>query len=277
MVSCDDDDTLYAWVNLFIRDSVIVSIRPHYHQADTVLDTSSMAIYPGLINTHHHPYQIFSRNLPEVQKMELFPWLVTPYEVWKCLDEEVVTWSALTDLVELLKTGCTTCFDHHYVFPRDAGNLSQRDGGLSPDSVVQTIDEILADSERLFRVWHAPSPCSPFSASGDLRRETSRPARSLSVRLHTQLSQTKDKVQFTTEKFGMRPLQYIESLGWVGPDVWFTHGVHFDDDELLLLAETGTGEDRSLYQSGGRGLFEPLSPSPADPASPGLGLPDFFV
>ena len=188
VISCDDDDTLYERVNLFIRDGVIVSIGPDYHQADTVLDASSMAVYPGLINTHHHLYQIFSRNLPEVQKMELFPWLVTLYEVWKGLDEEVVTWSSLTGLGELLKTGCTTCFDHHYVFPHGAGDLiaaqfraasrvgirfmasrgsmdlSQKDGGLPPDSVVQTIDEILADSERLFRVWHDPSPGSmlPF-------------------------------------------------------------------------------------------------------------------
>ena len=275
VVSCDDDDTLYERVNLFIRDGVIVSIGPDYHQADTVLDASSMVVYPGLINTHHHLYQIFSRNLPEVQKMELFPWLVTLYEVWKGLDEEVVTWSALTGLGELLKTGCTTCFDHHYIFPHSAGDLiaaqfraasqvgirfmasrgsmdlSQKDGGLPPDSVVQTIDEILADSERLVRVWHDPSPysmrqvalapCSPFSVSGDLMRETAGLARSLGVRLHTHLAETRDEVQFTTEKFGMRPLQYMESLGWVGPDVWFAHGIHFNDDELRLLADTGTG------------------------------------
>ena len=219
VVSCDDSDTLYERVNLFIRDGVIVSIGPDYHQADTVLDASSMAVYPGLINTHHHLYQLFSRNLPEVQKMELFPWLVTLYEVWKGLDEEVVAWSSLTGFGELLKTGCTTCFDHHYVFPHGAGDLiaaqfrsasqagirfvasrgsmdlSKKDGGLPPDSVVQTIDEILADSERLVRVWHDPSPysmrqmvlapCSPFSVSGDLMRESARLARSLGVpRLH---------------------------------------------------------------------------------------------
>ena len=183
VISCDDNDTLYERVNLFIRDGVIRSIGPDFHQADSVIDASSMAVYPGLINTHHHLYQLFSRNLPEVQKMELFPWLVTLYEVWKRLDEEVVTWSSLTGLGELLKTGCTTCFDHHYVFPRGAGDLiaaqfraagqvgirfmasrgsmdlSQKDGGLPPDSVVQTIDEILTDSERLVRVWHDPWGC----------------------------------------------------------------------------------------------------------------------
>ena len=275
VVSCDDSDTLYERVNLFIRDGVIVSIGPDYHQADTVLDASSMAVYPGLINTHHHLYQLFSRNLPEVQKMELFPWLVTLYEVWKGLDEEVVAWSSLTGFGELLKTGCTTCFDHHYVFPHGAGDLiaaqfrsagragirfvasrgsmdlSKKDGGLPPDSVVQTIDEILADSERLVRVWHDPSPysmrqmvlapCSPFSVSGDLMRESARLARSLGVRLHTHVAETRDEEQFTLEKFGMRPLAYMESLGWVGPDVWYAHGIHFNDDELRLLADTGTG------------------------------------
>ena len=275
VVSCDDSDTLYERVNLFIRDGVIVSIGPDYHQADTVLDASSMAVYPGLINTHHHLYQLFSRNLPEVQKMELFPWLVTLYEVWKDLDEEVVAWSSLTGFGELLKTGCTTCFDHHYVFPHGAGDLiaaqfrsasqagirfvasrgsmdlSKKDGGLPPDSVVQTIDEILADSERLVRVWHDPSPysmrqmvlapCSPFSVSGDLMRESARLARSLGVRLHTHVAETRDEEQFTLEKFSMRPLAYMESLGWVGPDVWYAHGIHFNDAELRLLADTGTG------------------------------------
>lgn len=275
LVSCDDSDTLYERVNLLIQDGVISSIGPSFVHTDQVIDASSMVVYPGLINTHHHLYQIFSRNLPEVQKMELFPWLVTLYEVWKGLNEEIVTWSTLTGLGELLKTGTTTCFDHHYVFPRGSGDLiaaqfraaaqvgmrfvasrgsmdlSQKDGGLPPDSVVQTIDQIMEDSERLVRVWHDPSPlsmrqvvlapCSPFSVSGDLMRESARLARSLGVRLHTHLAETKDEEQFTTEKFGMRPLAYMDSLGWTGPDVWYAHGIHFNDSELDYLAQTGTG------------------------------------
>ena len=275
VVSCDDSDTLYERVNVYIKDGVIASIGPDYHQAQQVIDASSMAVYPGLINTHHHLYQLFSRNLPEVQKMELFPWLVTLYEVWKGLDEEVAAYSALTGLGELLKTGCTTCFDHHYVFPQGAGDLiaaqfraasqlgirfvasrgsmdlSQKDGGLPPDSVVQTIDEIMEDSERLVRIWHDPAPysmhqvalapCSPFSVSGDLLRESARLARHLGVRLHTHVAETRDEEQFTLEKFGMRPLRYMESLGWVGSDVWYAHGIHFNDEELRFLAETGTG------------------------------------
>ncbi len=275
IVTCDDRDTLHERCNLFIRDNAIEYIGPELRQADQVIDASHMAAYPGLINTHHHLYQLFSRNLPEVQKMELFPWLVTLYDVWKGLDEEVVAWSSLTGMGELLKNGCTTCFDHHYVFPHGAGDLiaaqfraaetvgmrfhasrgsmdlSQKDGGLPPDSVVQTIDEIMADSERLVRVWHDPdrfsmrqvalAPCSPFSVSGDLLRESAKLARSLGVRLHTHVAETRDEEQFTLERFGLRPVAYMQSLGWTGPDVWYAHGIHFDDEELRILAITGTG------------------------------------
>jgi len=275
IVSCDDNDTLWERVNLLIRDGEIVSIGPEYQQADGIIDAADMAVYPGLINTHHHLYQAFSRNLPEVQRMELFPWLVTLYEVWKNLDEQVVTDSSMIGMGELLKTGTTTCFDHHYIFPDRGGDLiaaqfraaaqlgirmhasrgsmdlSRKDGGLPPDSVVQTIDEILKDSERLVKVWHddgklsmrqvALAPCSPFSVSGDLMRESAKLARTLGVRLHTHVAETKDEQQYTLEKFGMRPLRYMESLGWVGPDVWYAHGIHFEDDELRTLADTGTG------------------------------------
>ena len=275
IVSCDFRDRLYHDANLFIRDGVIASIGPECYQADQVIDARDMVVYPGLINTHHHLYQIFSRNLPEVQRMELFPWLVTLYEVWKNLDEEVVTCASLTGMGELLKTGCTTCFDHHYVFPARAGDLiaaqfraagqlgirfhasrgsmdlSKKDGGLPPDSVVQTIDQIMDDSQRLVHIWHdesrysmrqvALAPCSPFSVSADLLRESAILARELGVRLHTHLAETRDEEEYTLSKFGMRPLAYLRSLGWTGPDVWFAHGIHFNDQELQLLAETGTG------------------------------------
>ena len=275
IVSCDDADTLHERVNLFIRGGEIEYIGPELRQAESFIDASRMAVYPGLVNTHHHLYQLFSRNLPEVQRMELFPWLVTLYEVWKGLNEEIVAWSTLTGLGELAKTGCTTCFDHHYVFPARAGDLiaaqfraadqigmrfhasrgsmdlSKKDGGLPPDSVVQTIDEIMKDSERLVRVWHddarfsmhqvALAPCSPFSVTGDLLRESARLARALGVRLHTHVAETRDEEQFTLEKYGLRPVAYMQSLGWTGSDVWYAHGIHFNDDELRVLAETGTG------------------------------------
>ena len=286
LVTCDGDDRLLDGVEVFIRDGVIAGIgqeagtqesgTQESGTAEEVIDASNMVMYPGLINTHHHLYQTFSRNLPQVQNMELFPWLKTLYEIWKHVDEDVVCYSALTGMGELLKTGCTTCLDHHYVFPGSAGDglldaqfgaadalgirfhatrgsmdLSVKDGGLPPDSVVQTVDQILKDSERAVKKFHdksrysmhqvALAPCSPFSVTGTLLKESAQLARELGVRLHTHLAETKDEERFTTERFGMRPLEYMESLGWMGEDVWFAHGIHFTEDELKRLAETGTG------------------------------------
>ena len=276
LVTCDADDRLLDGVNVFIRDGVIESIGQNEETAADVIDASNMVMYPGLINTHHHLYQTFSRNLPQVQNMELFPWLKTLYEIWKHVDEDVVYYSSLTGMGELLKTGCTTCLDHHYVFPGTVGgglldaqfhaadelgmrfhatrgsmDLSVKDGGLPPDSVVQSVDEILKDSEEAVARHHdgsrysmhqvALAPCSPFSVTGELLRESAVLARKLKVRLHTHLAETKDEEQFTLSRFGMRPLEYMESLGWVGPDVWYAHGIHFTEGELKRLADTGTG------------------------------------
>ena len=276
LVTCDANDRLLDGVDVFIRDGVIEAIGPVEETAEDVIDASNMVMYPGLINTHHHLYQTFSRNLPQVQNMELFPWLKTLYEIWKHVDEDVVYYSSLTGMGELLKTGCTTCLDHHYVFPKDTGmslldaqfgaadalgmrfhatrgsmDLSVKDGGLPPDTVVQTVDEILKDSEEAVKKYHdssrysmhqvALAPCSPFSVTGELLRESAVLARKLKVRLHTHLAETKDEEQFTLSHFGMRPLAYMESLGWIGPDVWYAHGIHFNDEELNLLAGTGTG------------------------------------
>ncbi len=276
LVTCNDQDQLLKNVNLFVEDGKITYIGTENRQADETIDASRMVIYPGLINVHHHLYQTFSRNLPAVQQMELFPWLKYLYEIWKNLDEDIIRYSTLTGLGELLKTGCTTCLDHHYVFPagqsqdltgtqfqaaaelgmrfhttRGSMDLSVKDGGLPPDTVVQTIDEIMKDSEAVVKKYHDPAPgsmrqvvlapCSPFSVTGDLLRESARLARSLGVRLHTHLAETKDEEQYTLEHFGMRPLDYMESLGWVGEDVWYAHGIHFNTAELKRLAETGTG------------------------------------
>ncbi len=276
LVTCDADDRLLEGVNVLIKDGVIAEVGSNVETADDVIDASDMVMYPGLINTHHHLYQTFSRNLPQVQRMELFPWLKTLYEIWKHVDENVVYYSSLTGLGELLKTGCTTCLDHHYVFPKNAGtglldaqfsaaeelgirfhatrgsmDLSVKDGGLPPDSVVQTVDEILKDSEDAVKKFHdgspysmrqvALAPCSPFSVTGELLKESAKLARKLGVRLHTHLAETKDEEQFTLSHFSMRPLEYMESLGWVGPDVWYAHGIHFNEDELKLLAKTQTG------------------------------------
>ncbi len=275
LVTCDDGDRLLADVNLYAEDGVIVYIGNEQRTADRVIDGSRRILFPGLVNTHHHLYQTFSRNLPQVQKMELFPWLKTLYEIWKNLDENTIWHSSLTGMGELLKTGCTTCLDHHYVFPENTDNLidtqfraadtlgmrfhatrgsmdlSVKDGGLPPDSVVQDIDTILADSERLISRYQDPArcamhrvalaPCSPFSVSEDLLRESAVLARSYGVRLHTHLAETRDEENFTLSRFGMRPLEYMDSLGWLGDDVWYAHGIHFNDEELRELARTGTG------------------------------------
>ncbi len=276
LVTCDEQDSLLEHVNLLVEDGIITYIGTEERPAQTVVDAAGAAVYPGLINTHHHLYQYFSRNLPQVQKMELFPWLRTLYEIWQHLDFQVVHDSSLCGMAELLKSGCTTISDHHYVFPRHSGDrlleaqfsaadqlgarlhatrgsmdLSVKDGGLPPDSVVQTIDEILRDSERVVSLYHDPSPfamhqvalapCSPFSVSEDLLRESAKLARSLGVRLHTHLAETKDEERYTLERYGLRPLAYMERLGWLGSDVWFAHGIHFNDEELRLLAATGTG------------------------------------
>ena len=276
LVSCDDKDTVYENVDLYAEDGVIRAIGQNLpQQAEETLDASHMLCYPGLINTHHHLYQQFSRNLPQVQNMELFDWLKTLYEIWKNLDEDVIRLSSLTGMGELMKHGCTTCFDHHYVFPAGSGDLigaqldaagqlgirmacsrgsmdlSVKDGGLPPDSVVQSVDEIMADSVRLIEKYHDPSfgsthtlalaPCSPFSVSPELLRQSAILARQYHVRLHTHLCETKDEENYMLEREGMRPLAFMEKLGWVGPDVWYAHGIHFNDEELKLLADTHTG------------------------------------
>ena len=276
LVSCDESDTVYENVDLYAEDGVIRAIGPKLEKpAEEVLDARHMLCYPGLINTHHHLYQQFSRNLPQVQNMELFDWLKTLYEIWKNLDTDVVRLSSLTGMGELMKHGCTTCFDHHYVFLAGAGDLigtqfeaaselgirmhcsrgsmdlSVKDGGLPPDSVVQTVDEIMKDSARLIETYHDPAfgsmrqlalaPCSPFSVSAELLRQSAILARQYHVRLHTHLCETKDEENYMLAREGMRPLAFMQTLGWVGPDVWYAHGIHFNDEELKLLAETGTG------------------------------------
>lgn len=274
--TCDSNDTVLKNTNILICDGVITYIGREPQTADEILDASNCIIYPGLINTHHHLYQTFSRNLPQVQNMELFDWLTALYGIWRNLDSDIILYSSIVGMGELLKSGCTTCFDHHYVFPagksdtfleaqfaaadtlgvrmyasRGSMDLSQKDGGLPPDSVVQTVDEILADSRQTVENYHNPekfsmrmvalAPCSPFSASRELYQESALLARELGVRLHTHLCETKDEENYVIEKYGMRPLAYMESMDWVGSDVWYAHGIHFNDEELKLLAATGTG------------------------------------
>ncbi|MDR0840653.1 MAG: 8-oxoguanine deaminase [Christensenellaceae bacterium] len=276
IISCDDADTVYENASIYCENGVITAIGPaEAPAADVTINGAGLLCYPGLINAHHHLYQYFSRNLPHVQNMELFPWLGALYEIWKGLDEEAVRLSSLCAMGELMKQGCTTCFDHHYVFPKYGGDLiaaqfdaaeelgirmaasrgsmdlSQKDGGLPPDSVVQTVDEILRDSERLIAAYHdggfgsmrtvALAPCSPFSVSAALLKQSALLARQHGVRLHTHLCETRDEEAYTLARYGLRPFAYMQSLGWAGPDVWYAHGIHLNDAELRELAATQTG------------------------------------
>ena len=290
VITLNDRGERVREADILIRGPAIAAIGPGAGEAalaagegiDETIDGRGKLAIPGLVNTHHHLYQTLTRNIPDVQDLPLFPWLLKLYEIWRGLDEEAVEVGALVGLGELLKTGCTTSADHHYVFPRGAGaasgaagglidtqiaaarrlgirfhptrgsmSLGRSQGGLPPDDVVQTEDEILADSRRLAETYHDPSrfsmcrlalaPCSPFSVTGELMRRTVELARALGLRLHTHLAETADEERFCLEKFGCRPLDYMERLGWIGEDVWFAHAIHLSDDEVGRLGKTRTG------------------------------------
>jgi 8-oxoguanine deaminase len=240
-----------------------------------VIDCSHMVVVPGFVNTHHHFYQTLTRNVKAVQNAKLFQWLVYLYDVWKRIDAEAVYYSTLVAVGELLKTGCTCTTDHHYLYPQDfegdlmeiqfdaarrlgirfspcrgSMSLSRKDGGLPPDTVVQSEDVILRDSRRVLDAYHDDSelsmariilaPCSPFSVTKDLMRETAALARSYGVRLHTHLAETADEDEYCLRVYGKRPLALMAEFDFIGRDVSYAHGVCFNDDELDLLAETGT-------------------------------------
>ena len=263
--------------DMLIEDNRVAKIDKNIDFArsgdDRVIDCSTHVIVPGFVNTHHHFYQTLTRNLPAVQDAKLFDWLVYLYEIWKNLDEDAIYYSSQLAMGELLKTGCTTSTDHHYVYPhsvkddimglqfkaaedvgmrfsptRGSMSLSRKDGGLPPDSVVQTDDEILQDSERVINQYHdnselsmrkiALAPCSPFSVTEDLMKESVKLARKHGVKLHTHLAETKDENDFCVQMYGRRPLKLMEDTGFIGEDVWYAHGIHFNDDELKLLSET---------------------------------------
>ena len=238
-----------------------------------MIDGLGCLVTPGFVNTHQHLYQWVTRGL--AADATLFGWLTTLYPVWARISDESVHVAAQAALARLALTGCTTAADHHYVFPRGGGDLlaaeiaaaaevglrfhpargsmdrGQKDGGLPPDSVVEDRDEILAATEAAIDRWHDPSPdsmlqivvapCSPFSVSGDLMREAASLARRKRVRLHTHLAETTDETQWCRETFNCTPLEYAAELGWTGSDVWFAHGIHFDDAEIKRLGQTGTG------------------------------------
>lgn len=276
LVTMDDHLPRIRDGGLFVRDNVIEQVGPTASlppEADRVLDAGGMIVLPGLVNTHHHLYQTLTRAIPAVQDATLFQWLRTLYPIWAGLTAEAIYTSALVGLAELMLSGCTTAADHLYITPNDASiddeiraaeqlgvrfhpcrgsmSLGRSQGGLPPDSVVDTEDLILRDTQRVIETYHSPepfamlriavAPCSPFSVSPDLMRESANLARSYGVRLHTHLAETLDEERFCLERFGRRPVAYAEELGWVGDDVWHAHCVHLNDREIELLAQTGTG------------------------------------
>jgi 8-oxoguanine deaminase len=236
------------------------------------VDGSGCVLTPGFVNVHHHLYQWATRGL--AVDAPLFDWLTTLYPVWGGIDEEIVRTASIGALGWLARTGCTTTTDHHYVFPQAGGDvlgatvdaaqtiglrfhptrgsmdLGQSQGGLPPDHVVEDIDTILDASIDAIKRFHDPAPeamvrvglapCSPFSVTGSLMRETAALAREHDVRMHTHLCETEDEEDYCTAHFGMRPLEYAESVGWLGPDVWFAHAVHLSDHDIATMAATGT-------------------------------------
>ncbi|MBL4757881.1 MAG: 8-oxoguanine deaminase [Rhizobiales bacterium] len=238
---------------------------------DEVFEARDLVIVPGLINTHHHFYQSLTRTLPGALNQELFGWLTALYPVWANLEPEFIKQATRLVLAELVLSGCTTTTDHHYVFPpgtedaidiqvaevremgmravltRGSMNLSQKDGGLPPDSVVQDMDVILADSERLVAKYHetgadafiqiALAPCSPFSVTRALMQETAQLAEQKGVLLHTHLAETKDETAFCRERFGCTPVEYLEETGWLGPRTWLAHGIHFSEQDIKRLGK----------------------------------------
>lgn len=276
----------------------------HGRDARRIDGTGSLAT-PGLVNCHHHLYQWATRGM--AQEATLFEWLVELYPVWALIDEEIEDAAARAGLAALAVSGCSTSTDHHYVFPRGAGDLlaveieAARDvglrfhpcrgsmdlgrsrGGLPPDEVVEDRDEILAACESALDRYHDPSPdsmlrialapCSPFSVTGGLMAETAEFARKRNVRLHTHLAETRDEEEFCLEKFGVRPVEYLEGLGWLGDDVWLAHCVHLNEEEVHKFGETGTGVAHCPSSNGRLGAgIAPVAALVGAGAPVGLGV-----
>ncbi|MCC7451327.1 MAG: 8-oxoguanine deaminase [Anaerolineae bacterium] len=261
---------------LFVRDNVIEAVGPTAalpQIADDMLDATDHLVMPGLINTHHHMYQSLTRVIPGGQDAELFGWLTSLYLLWARLTPDMIYTSTLTAAAELMLSGCTTASDHLYIYPngsrlddeiraaqeigirfhasRGSMSLGQSKGGLPPDSVVEDEDAILRDTRRLIETYNdaqrfamlrvVVAPCSPFSVTRDLMRESAELARSYGVRLHTHLAENINDVEYSLSQFGLEPADYAEDVGWVGEDVWHAHCVKLSDKGIGLFARTGTG------------------------------------
>ena len=276
LLTMGEEPTQIPGGGLFVQDNVIEAIGPSDElpeEADEVIDARGMVVLPGLINTHHHMYQTLTRALPGSQDESLFDWLTRLYPVWGEMSDEAVYTSAFVGMAELVLSGCTTSSDHLYIYPNDStldstiraaqeiglrfhptrGSMSfgQSAGGLPPDHLVEDEGDILIDSRRVIEQYHDSkpysmlrvglSPCSPFSVTGSLMRESAEMARNYEkVTLHTHVAETQDEEIFCLAEFGERPAEYMRQLGWVGPDVWWAHAIYLNDDEIQMLAETKT-------------------------------------
>ena len=276
LVTMDDQRREISGGGFFIRDGFIEQVGLSQNlpaAADEVLDLEGYIVLPGLINTHHHFYQTLTRAVPAAQNANLFNWLKTLYPIWARMTPDDIFISTQTALAELALSGCTTAADHLYLFPngsrlddeiaaaREVGlrlhasrgsmSLGESQGGLPPDSVVDSEDSILADSARLIERYHdgrpgsmlqiVLAPCSPFSVTGELMRQSAKLARQYGVHLHTHLAETQDEEAFCLDRFGYRPVAYMQSVDWVGQDVWFAHSVHVRQEEIAVYAREGCG------------------------------------
>ena len=276
LVTMDGARREIAGGGLLARDGWIEQVGPSDHlptSADEVLDLEGHLVLPGLVNTHHHLYQTLTRAVPAAQNADLFHWLRALYPIWARLTPDDIRLSTQIGLAELALSGCTTASDHLYLFPngsrlddevdaagaigirlhagRGSMSLGESRGGLPPDSVVEPEQSILADSRRVIEAYHQAqpgamirivvAPCSPFSVTPELMRESAALARAYHVRLHTHLAETLDEERFCLESFGRRPLAHAESLDWHGDDTWFAHAVHMSPDEVVRMANDHTG------------------------------------
>lgn len=264
-------------VDIYIENNIIKAIgKSLQYKADKIIDAHDRVVLPGFINTHHHFYQTFTRNLAKAQDAELFDWLKVHYKIWQYLEYEDIYYSGLTAISEMMLTGVTTTTDHLYLYngaskngwieaeieaakklgmrfypTRGSMSLSEKDGGLPPDSVVQTEDEIMHHTEEIVNKYHNVSPfamtrislapCSPFSVTSELLKETADYAEKNNLLIHTHLAETKDEEGFCIEKFGKRPYYYLKDFGWVNDRAWYAHCIHLNDDEIGDMAKNGVG------------------------------------
>ncbi|WP_417741762.1 8-oxoguanine deaminase [Salipiger sp.] len=273
VLTMDDAGSEFAGADVLIRDGVIVQIGEGLTSTGEVVEASNCVVTPGLVNTHHHLYQTLTRAVPGGQDALLFGWLQTLYPIWARFGPEEMRISALAGLAELALSGCTLTSDHLYLYPngarlddtvdaateiglrfhatRGAMSIGESDGGLPPDALVEREDAILEDCIRVIDAFHDPSegamvrvgvaPCSPFSVSRELMRDAALLARDKGVMMHTHLAENEEDIAYSEAKFGCRPGQYAEELGWTGPDVWHAHCVKLDGQEIDLFAQSRTG------------------------------------